>query len=305
MAKRKRGELPSITEINASLKSSTHVVIKAEHRYGKCKAKASGVIKHIYVQLMDIENSKVTNWMPLTVARQKFGTVNKKRKSAGRHTDETISRTVTELTDGNANLISWRKGDNDRIFVKIQFNCGCIVEKQLCKTQTHILPECPICSGKWKTENAVCELVEKCAKSCADNDVIVTTNRQETVHILVDGKDVTRRFDIAVKIQHKEDPSINQLIYIEYNGECHYKPINYGNLSEEVLEEAFRQYQIRDRQKQQYCKENYIPLMTIPYWYKHRIEEMMDKYLAPKIFECAMTVVQLYWQNACRGAYNT
>ena len=64
----------------------------------------------------------------------------------------------------------------------------------------------------------------------------------------------------------------NQNICIEYNGSQHYKPCDiFGG------EEQFEVQQIRDNIKRQYCKDNGIKLIEIPYTYNTK--EKIQKYL--------------------------
>jgi hypothetical protein len=54
----------------------------------------------------------------------------------------------------------------------------------------------------------------------------------------------------------------NERICIEYNGQQHYKSCDiFGG------EEGFEKQQIRDNIKRQYCKDNGIKLIEIPYTY--------------------------------------
>lgn len=50
-------------------------------------------------------------------------------------------------------------------------------------------------------------------------------------------------------------------ICIEYQGEQHYKPMRFTN-----SQEKFKERQINDNKKRQYCKANNIILIEIPYW---------------------------------------
>lgn len=53
---------------------------------------------------------------------------------------------------------------------------------------------------------------------------------------------------------------------IEYDGECHFKKINWnGNLTEKQMEDNLKSYQIRDEIKNDYCKFHNINLLRIQY----------------------------------------
>lgn len=57
-------------------------------------------------------------------------------------------------------------------------------------------------------------------------------------------------------------------ICIEYDGEQHYKPVDYWG-----GEEGFKQRQKNDEIKNQYCKDNNIKLIRIPYWDYDKLNE--------------------------------
>src|SRR5690606_10483275 len=52
-------------------------------------------------------------------------------------------------------------------------------------------------------------------------------------------------------------------LVIEYNGEQHYKPVRFGNMSEEEAVINFNKQQIRDDFLRQWCKTNDIILLEI------------------------------------------
>ena len=63
-------------------------------------------------------------------------------------------------------------------------------------------------------------------------------------------------------------------ICIEYQGQQHYKVIEYfGN------KDGFKKRKINDNIKKQYCKENNITLIEIPYWNFNNIEDILNKEL--------------------------
>lgn len=68
----------------------------------------------------------------------------------------------------------------------------------------------------------------------------------------------------------------DKLIYlIEYDGEQHYKPIRFGGISEERAIENLKVAKLHDQIKNDYCGENNIPLLRIPYWEFDNIEEIL------------------------------
>lgn len=53
---------------------------------------------------------------------------------------------------------------------------------------------------------------------------------------------------------------------IEYDGECHFKKINWnGRLTEKEMKENLESYQYRDKLKTEFCKNNNINLIRIKY----------------------------------------
>ena len=61
-------------------------------------------------------------------------------------------------------------------------------------------------------------------------------------------------------------------VCIEYQGEQHYRPIEYFG-----GEESFYLQQKHDQIKRNYCKHNNIKLLEIPYW--EDIEKVLNNFL--------------------------
>ena len=55
-------------------------------------------------------------------------------------------------------------------------------------------------------------------------------------------------------------------VCIEYDGEQHFKPIDFTGQGEEVAIKRFKSQQKRDEIKTKFCKDNDIKLIRIPYW---------------------------------------
>lgn len=75
------------------------------------------------------------------------------------------------------------------------------------------------------------------------------------------------RFDFAIL---NKDKSVKSLI--EYDGEQHFKPVDYFG-----GEDGYRQTVYRDEIKNQYCKNNNIPLLRLPYYLSN--DEIKEKIL--------------------------
>lgn len=64
-------------------------------------------------------------------------------------------------------------------------------------------------------------------------------------------------------------------IAIEYDGEQHYKPVNFGGISDKEAQENLKITQHHDEIKTKYCQNNNIPLIRIPYWEKKNLEDIL------------------------------
>ena len=71
-----------------------------------------------------------------------------------------------------------------------------------------------------------------------------------------------------------------QNICIEYDGEYHFMPIRISkSVSKEQAEENLKMVQMRDGIKTDYCKNNKISLIRIPYTEFENIEQILDTYI--------------------------
>lgn len=91
----------------------------------------------------------------------------------------------------------------------------------------------------------------------------------------------TLPFDIYVK-------ELNLLI--EYQGEQHYKPVCRGSMTNEEALEQLQITQYHDKIKFDYCNDNNIPLICIPYWEQNNIEDFI-------ITECKKYNIYITNQN--------
>lgn len=112
---------------------------------------------------------------------------------------------------------------------------------------------CNICAES-KGETSVREVLEK-------NDINYIKENTFDGLIGVGGNPL--RFDFYL-------PDHN--ICIEYDGEFHFKKF--------YEDQNFETLQIHDKRKNQYCKDNNIPLIRIPYWQFDKIDQILDKWLS-------------------------
>lgn len=77
-------------------------------------------------------------------------------------------------------------------------------------------------------------------------------------------------FDFAIF-----DNNSNLMYLIEYDGKHHYKPVNFGGRSDEAALIDHEVTKKNDKIKNQYCIDNNIPLIRIPYWKFEHIEYIL------------------------------
>lgn len=65
---------------------------------------------------------------------------------------------------------------------------------------------------------------------------------------------------------------------IEYDGEFHYEPGRFSSDKSKNIKK-FKRTKYHDSIKNQYCKNNKIPLLRIPYWEFDNIEKMLNEWL--------------------------
>lgn len=81
-------------------------------------------------------------------------------------------------------------------------------------------------------------------------------------------------FDFGIKQRNNE-----LLFLLELDGQQHFKPIRFRGMTEKEAVKQFEENQIRDNIKNEYCKQNNIPLLRIPYWDFDKIGEILEKEL--------------------------
>ena len=137
------------------------------------------------------------------------------------------------------------------------------------------------CSHKWEIRPSSFLQGNRCPKCISSRGEILIAK-------LLDKNDIDyiqeHRFDDCKNIKTGYTlpfdfylPDYNLLI--EYDGEQHYKPVKFGGMSIERANKSFLKTQKRDNIKNQYCEDNKIPLLRIPYWDFDIIEDILSKKL--------------------------
>ena len=68
---------------------------------------------------------------------------------------------------------------------------------------------------------------------------------------------------------------IEHNIAFEYNGEQHYRPVDFAGKGIEWADKQFKLTKSRDKAKIEYCNKNKIPIIIIPYWEKDNMESFI------------------------------
>ena len=177
---------------------------------------------------------------------------------------------------GRKKMLSASKGTN---LVGQRFGKLLVVEK---------LPE----SNKFK------RVLYKCKCDCG-NETIVPSNSLLTGHTNSCGcinsyynmyiDKLLNNMQVVYTTEHSVDINGHKLrfdfylpeynLFIEYDGEQHYTPVNFGKWNDDDLDANFQKIQTYDQLKNNYCDQHNINLLRIPYWEKQNIEEIIYNHL--------------------------
>jgi DNA replicative helicase MCM subunit Mcm2 (Cdc46/Mcm family) len=121
---------------------------------------------------------------------------------------------------------------------------------------------CPICKNKH----------EKKIKAILENEYKINNMKP---HKLVTSEQHNRKFyiDFYFEIGNKK-------LGVEYNGIQHYQPVRFNGISQELANENFEKQKNRDIQLIEYCANNNIDLVWIPYWFTDKqIHTLLNEFL--------------------------
>lgn len=181
-------------------------------------------------------------------------------------------------------------------------DCGCGRKKMLSETRgSNLIGQRfgkLIAIEKLPESNKFNRVLYKCKCECG-NEIIVPSNSLISGHTiscgcinsyynmyigkLLNDMQVTYKPEYCINIkEHKLRfdfylPDYN--LFIEYDGEQHYMPINFGKWDDDELNRRFKVIQEYDQFKNEYCDRHNINLLRIPYWDKQNIEEIIYNYL--------------------------
>lgn len=147
-----------------------------------------------------------------------------------------------------------------------------VVDDKYINTHTKIKCKCKIDGTEWYAypanllnNSAGCP---QCNMSNPEREMLSILNKLHINYVSQYSID-----DCRYKYKLKFDAyDVDNNIAFEYNGEQHYKPVDFANKGQKWAEEQFNINIIRDNIKIEYCKNNNIPLIIIPYWECNNME---------------------------------
>ena len=178
------------------------------------------------------------------------------KKCAGtlKKTQEEYIKEVHEKNK-NVTIIGEYKGANKKILCKCN-KCG---NEWFANTSSILYgSRCPICfvsKGETKiveflNNNKIEYIPQKTFENCSYK--------------------ISLRFDFYI-------PHLN--LCIEYQGQQHYEPVDFSGKGMQWANEKFKEGQEKDNIKRNYCNNNNIKLLEIPYWDYENIEEILSREL--------------------------
>ncbi|SCA96737.1 Uncharacterized protein BWINRA5_00052 [Bacillus mycoides] len=210
------------------------------------------LLKYYDISVRDNSERVVVQWID-----------NKKRREVARKVISKKLKGKISPKRLKASVIKKRMEDNDMLFL------GIVVKNH----ETRALYKCKKCNHE--SEIRAASLGVKGCSNCKEskgekqiNDCLESNNLKFKRQFWFDDCRATLPlpFDFVV---FNEDEII---CAIEYDGEQHYKVIpHFGG------EAGLQKRKNRDEIKTNYCKENNIPLIRIPYWEFDNISQILDK----------------------------
>lgn len=202
--------------------------------------------------------------LPKTLVTNKSGCPVCGRKKANASTTKTKEQFVKEL-----------KEINDSIIVVGDYT----------NTHTKIKCKCNYCGNVWDAypanllnRSAGCS---RCNISLGEKEMLDALDDLNIPYIpqymINDGKHIRPlRFDAYSQ-------ELNTAF--EYNGEQHYRPVDFSGSGEEWSNNEFEKTKERDQSKYEYCTSNNIKIIIVPYWEKNNVKNYITKLLGSEIYK--------------------
>ena len=206
-----------------------------------------------YVQCKCIIDGYLWNATPDSLINQKTGCTKCANKKNGLRCRKTNEEFKEKLKKINPHIIPLEKYTTDKNKIK------CI---------------CSIHNYEWyTTPNKILNRQTGCPK-CA------SYNGENKIDCILE--EWGYKYEIQKRFEACQDKSCLPLdrylpdfnIAIEYDGEQHFYPVKFGSTPNEALEK-YKKTCLHDEIKNQYCKDNNIPLIRIPYWEKDNMQTFL------------------------------
>lgn len=257
-----------------------NIVYTNKKRILSGRSKSCGCKRTIAIEKYQyLINKKINKWTVLSIAQKNGNTYCNCRCECGTTKDVNVY-----------NLINGKSND-----------CGCGRKKKMSETKTKdiignrygkLIVIKRINSDKNKRATYLCQC------DCG-NEIITSSNLLINGHTSSCGcllsyynslinsylNELNIKFipEYTVEINNKKYrfdfwlPDFN--LIIEYDGEQHYFPVNFGHSDYSKVLEDFKRNQKHDEIKNKYCTDNGINLLRIPYTEKRNIKEIIYKHL--------------------------
>jgi hypothetical protein len=121
---------------------------------------------------------------------------------------------------------------------------------------------------------------KKCSSSKGENRIRAFLDNNNIDYILQEQKVCSCINPKTNKVLPFDFYLPNYKMCIEYDGDQHYKPFSFNsNRLKETMIENLEYQKYKDQIKTEYCKDNDIRLLRIPYWKQRNIEKILEKEL--------------------------
>ena len=181
-------------------------------------------------------------------------------KCAGKIKDKTTKYFIQEMKKINDDIEILGKYKGTGVKIK----CRCKIDNHIWyATPNNLLNNhgCPKCNAS-KGEKRIAKYL--------DNKNIKYIHDKQYFKDLKNNKNGILRPDFIIE---------NMKIWIEFDGEQHFRVVDFSSKNKELAKEQFRIIQENDKLKNEYAKEHGWKLIRIPYWEYNNIEEILDREL--------------------------
>lgn len=184
---------------------------------------------------------------------------------------------------GHENGANERRFSYDQVknYIEVESRSDCkLLSKKYSNCESKILLQCK-CGSKFKTTFSEFKYQNKhqcnlCSKSIGETRIEkwliknkIDYNPEYSFENCLSEKGNLLRFDFYL---------LKLNICIEYDGEGHYYPFRFSK-DKDKMKNKLKETQINDNIKNQYCKNNNIPLLRIPYWEFDNTEQILEEWL--------------------------